>query len=510
MMKWYHNLRLSTKLGAAFVMILALMIGEALVVGRELGEQHWQHARNAFVIGTVVALAIGILNWWLIRQSVAWPVAELREKMGRLSTGDVDIEVWITSTDEFGELARALERIVTTQKQIAAAATALAVGDVSTPFVPRGPGDALGQAVTHLQRTVQSLLDTMGRLISAATAGRLTERGDASAYQGAFRDVVTGMNSTLDAIVHPLAEASAVLGRASERDVTARMVDQYRGEMAEFQRTLNAAVHNLDDALAQVSGSSDQVAAAADQIRIGSEALAEGAGEQAAAVQSVFTELQSLATVIQENAAHAHAVRGSDAKNGTGTERAPVGKRAASMRELSEAMKKIESSSAAIVAIVHAMDDVAAQTNVLALNAAIEAARAGEYGKGFAVVAQEVRSLSVRSADAARSTARLIEEARRSAVDGASIAQQVSGVMDDIAAASERQREGVEQIRVAMEQVNHATQGIAASSEESAAAAQELQSQAEELRGLVGAFRLTHAKHEPRPSHETSRGKLAA
>jgi methyl-accepting chemotaxis protein len=509
MMKWYHNLRLSTKLGAAFVMILALMIAQALVVGREMGEQHWQHAHSAFVVGTVVALGIGALNWWLIRQSVAWPVTELREKMARLATGDVDLEVWITSTDEFGDLARALEQLVATQKQIAAAATALAAGDVSTPYVPRGPGDATGQAVTHLQRTVQSLLDTMGRLISAATAGRLTERGDPSAYHGAFRDVVTGMNATLDAIVHPLAEASSVLGRASGRDVTARMVDQYKGEMAEFQRTLNAAVHNLDEALAQVSGSSDQVASAADQIRTGSEALAEGASEQAAAVQSVFTELQELAAVIQENAAHAHAVRGS-ASNGTGGERETRGKRAASMRELSEAMKKIESSSAAIVAIVHAMDDVAAQTNVLALNAAIEAARAGEYGKGFAVVAQEVRSLSARSADAARSTARLIEEARRSAVDGATIAQQVSSVMDDIATASERQREGVEQIRIAMEQVNHATQGIAASSEESAAAAQELQSQAEELRGLVGGFRLTHTTHDAHASHAASRGKLAA
>jgi methyl-accepting chemotaxis protein len=63
--------------------------------------------------------------------------------------------------------------------------------------------------------------------------------------------------------------------------------------------------------------------------------------------------------------------------------------------------------------------------------------------------------------------------------------------MDDIAEASDRQREGVEVIRVALEQLSHATQNIAASSEQSAAAAQELQSQAEEMRGLVGQFRLT-------------------
>ena len=99
--------------------------------------------------------------------------------------------------------------------------------------------------------------------------------------------------------------------------------------------------------------------------------------------------------------------------------------------------------SAAIVAIVHAMDDVATQTNVLALNAAIEAARAGESGRGFAVVAQEVRSLSTRSAEAAQSTARLIEDARRHAMSGAAIAAEVTLVMEEMATGSERQREGV-------------------------------------------------------------------
>jgi methyl-accepting chemotaxis protein len=180
------------------------------------------------------------------------------------------------------------------------------------------------------------------------------------------------------------------------------------------------------------------------------------------------------------------------------------------MRELTDAMKRIEASSAAIVAIVHAMDDVATQTNVLALNAAIEAARAGESGRGFAVVAQEVRSLSTRSAEAAQSTARLIEDARRHAMSGAAIAAEVTLVMEEMATGSERQREGVEHIRVAMEQVNHATQNVAASSEESAAAAQELQSQAEEMRGLVNGFRLTghDATRVSRPSGSVPRSKF--
>ena len=491
-MHWYHNLRLRTKVGAALIFLVAVMAIDGICVNREMAVQHWAHAQIIVNAGVVAALAAAVLNWWLIVQSVAWPVRELTDKMERLALGDVDVEVWITSTDDFGVLARALERIIESQRAIARAATTLADGEIGQIVIPRGEQDATGLAVANLQNTVRSLLATMAGLIAAAKAGRLGERAEATKYRGAFHDVVQGMNDTLDTVLRPLMEASTVLTRTAQRDVRARMLNSYTGEMAQFQITLNAAVHNLDEALLQMSGSADQVAAASDQIRTGSEALASGAGEQASAVASVFEELKRLATDIQDNAAHANAVRGAGPaiSNGSSTGSGPV-QTTAGMRELTEAMRQIEASSTAIVGIVHAMDDVATQTNVLALNAAIEAARAGEYGRGFAVVAQEVRNLSARSAEAARSTARLIEEARRSALSGSAIAQQVTTVMDDIAEASDRQREGVEVIRVALEQLSHATQNIAASSEQSAAAAQELQSQAEEMRGLVGQFRLS-------------------
>jgi methyl-accepting chemotaxis protein len=497
----YHNLRLRTKVGAALTLLVAVMAIDGICVNREMAVQHWVHAQIIMNVGVAAALAVAILNWWLIVQSVAWPVRELTDKMERLARGDVELEVWITSTDDFGVLARALERIIESQKRIARAATTLAGGEIGEIVIPRGDQDATGIAVANLQNTVRSLLSTMAGLIAAAKAGRLGERAEATKYRGAFHDVVQGMNDTLDTVLRPLMEASTVLTRAAQRDVRARMLNTYVGEMAQFQLTLNAAVHNLDEALIQMSGSADQVAAASEQIRTGSEALASGAGEQASAVASVFEELKRLANDIQDNAAHANAVRGTGpAIAQASTPGTPAVQATAGMRELTEAMRQIEASSTAIVGIVHAMDDVATQTNVLALNAAIEAARAGEYGLGFAVVAQEVRNLSARSADAARNTARLIEEARRSAVSGSAIAQQVTAVMDDIAEASDRQRDGVDVIRVALEQLNHATQNIAASSEESAAAAQELQSQAEEMRGLVGQFRLTRPGDADQPA----------
>src|SRR5205823_1348284 len=145
-----------------------------------------------------------------------------------------------------------------------------------------------------------------------------------------------------------------------------------------------------------------------------------------------------------------------------------------------------------IAKIIEVIKEIAFQTNLLALNAAVEAARAGEHGRGFAVVAEEVRNLAQRAAAQAKETSQLIGSSVAIAENGGRIVegvvqgqrgivddvQSVARLMEEIAAASREQAEGVHQINRAIVTIDKLTQENSGAAETTAAASEELAGQA--------------------------------
>jgi methyl-accepting chemotaxis protein len=360
------------------------------------------------------------------------------------------------------------------------------------------------------------VLDETRGLAAHAQAGRLNERADAEQYAGAFRELVGGMNGVLDAVATPLGEAQQVLGQLAARDLRTRMTGTYQGDYAAMQTAINHAMDHLEDTLAQVAAAAEQVSAASGQITSGSQSLADGASQQAASLEEVASSTTEFASMAKSTAANAR-----EAQSIAELARTHVREGSARMARLTEAVSDIRAGSVETAKIVKTIEEIAFQTNLLALNAAVEAARAGDAGRGFAVVADEVRALALRSAEASKSTAALIEKAIDDVARGVTLngdvlaslteinAQvlRVADVITDISAATDQQAQGVQQINAAVEQLNGVTQQVASNAEESASAAEELSSQARTLQDTVETFQLVESGSRRTGSVSPVRGR---
>ncbi|HEY1995891.1 methyl-accepting chemotaxis protein [Paraburkholderia sp.] len=304
------------------------------------------------------------------------------------------------------------------------------------------------------------------------------------------------------AIGRPIGEALNHFRAIAEGDLTARVEVRSSDEMGQMMTGLQAMQRKLVETISAVRDGASAIDTAAKEIAVGNMDLSSRTEEQAASLEQTSASMGELTTTVKHNTESARQ------GNTLAVTASATAERGGEMvRRVVETMHKISGSSERVEQIIGVIEGIAFQTNILALNAAVEAARAGEQGRGFAVVASEVRSLAQRSASAAKEIKELIGQSVAHVNEGSKLvdetgitidevvasAKRVANLMNEIAAASEQQHAGIEQVNRAVAQMDDVTQQNAALVEEASAAAQSLAAQSNGMREAVTVFKLDSA-----------------
>jgi methyl-accepting chemotaxis protein len=295
-------------------------------------------------------------------------------------------------------------------------------------------------------------------------------------------------------------EVNGIVEGALLGDLTQRIQQEGKtGFFATLATGMNSLLDNFGEVVGSIKGAAGEVETGAAEISKGNTSLSQRTEEQAASLEETASSMEEMTSTVRQtadNATHANqlaiAARNQAENGGT-----VVGKAV-------QAMAGINAASRRIADIIGVIDEIAFQTNLLALNAAVEAARAGEQGRGFAVVASEVRNLAGRSATAAKEIKALIQDSVGKVEEGSKLVDQsgqtleeivlavkkVTDIVAEIAAATNEQSAGIEQVNKAVMHMDEVTQQNAALVEEAAAAAEAIVEQAHGLNEMIARYRL--------------------
>ncbi|PWR74292.1 HAMP domain-containing methyl-accepting chemotaxis protein [Methanospirillum lacunae] len=471
----------------------------------------YQESSLIFLFITLFALIFGLSFAFILTNSITSPLGRTMNMIQEMGKGHLGMRLKMTRNDEVGRMAYEMDNFADIlQTSVIGIMKRISIGEKISNVPIIDDCDEIGPALKATVDTINNLISETKSLTEAAIHGELSKRGDETKFLGAYKEIITGINTTLENIVRPVNESMKLAGMYARGDFSKRFSDSVvvSGDFIPFKQAMDTigketgvAISLVVSEVMDLMSGMEEVNASIEEISAGAHNLAQNASQVSGfsesslqSIQQILDSMDDLSVAVTAVATDTNGVanlaQNTDLLADEGTR--IVGKTESGMenikksfQETSLVITEINQQMKEIGSIVDVIGGIAEQTNLLALNAAIEAARAGEAGMGFAVVADEVKDLAEESRTSTDKIANLISDLQKKSNN---VTLSMDRSLNDVTAGDVAVKEilGVfEKIAADIAEITKRMNEVAGTTEEQAASVQEISVRVHDVGSLV-------------------------